>query len=1119
LTRPERRHDHTERSIGVIPSHRWFTTLTLAVGVLIALGAPPSLHAQQEPGTIRGTVINAETGQPVEAVQISVVGTQRGTLTDARGMYIVVGVPAGAHQVRAQYLGFGTITQPVQLAAGQTATVDFGLRFTVLDMGEIVVTGVAGEVERAKLPFTVDQLKGEDIPVSRLNVGSALQGKVAGVQVVSGSGRPGSAPSILLRGATSIVASGRSQDPLYIVDGVILSASVVDIDALDIESIEVVKGAAAASLYGSRAAAGVIQIRTSRGSQYADGQVRYNVKTTFGVADLPGRFRALEHHAWALTPDGSRFIDRDGNACTFRGTPSWDPNNECPGTMRFAGQLAGPGETPSQWNSIANQPWPDGIFDQVGRHFDGGLHQEHYISAAGRQGATNFLVSASFLDDQGPMLNREGQQRTSLRLNLDQMVTPGVKVSTSAFYSRSTIDNSEGDIFALTRMQAGVDLQACEPVRRADGTWERRPGTCIEDPRNLLLNVNPTNLESQNPLYGLLVQERSSTRGRFLGSANVRWTPVQWVDLETDVSYDRLDADSWSVNPKGYRTLTPGPANEGYLSIGNTLAESVNASATALFRWRISDRINNRTRLRYLYEVQDVESNSVYGGEFGVRDVPTVANTNPDRRTGGNSQSRVVSDGYFLISTFDLYDRYILDGLVRNDGSSLFGADERRQWYYRLGGAWRLSQEDWFNVGAIDELKFRFSQGTAGGRPYFSAQYETFSVVGGVPVPVNLGNRNLKPEHSVENEAGVDLAFLNRFALSLTYANTETSNQIMSVPLPAFLGFSSQVQNVGTLESKTWEATFDASLIRTPEFSWSARLLYDQTRTVITKLNRPPFRFANFGGNAAPVFLAREGERYGSYYGNIAASKCSDLPAGTDCSHFAVNDDGLLVWVGPGGSLSDNKWGQGAGFSIQGLPVLWGAAIRGECDDPITGGKTTFCKVGETIPDFALSASTNLQWKGLSVYALFESLWGFDIFDMPTMWAVFVDNSGIMDQSGKPAAAQKPVGYYKALYDVSGLSNANQFFMEDGSYIKLRELSLRYQLRADQLARVPGLSVLNGAGLSLSGRNLFTWTDYPGFDPETGGAGGATGSAAIARVDGYRYPNFRTWTFTVDLTF
>ena len=1103
--------------------HRWLAALFLAMGLLIAWGAPPSLHAQQQAGTVRGTITNAQTGQPIDGVQISVVGTQRGTLTDARGVYIIPGVPPGTHQVRAQYLGYGTITQTAELAAGQTVTVDFGLRFTVLDLGEIVVTGVAGEVERAKLPFTVDQLKGDDIPVSRLNVGSAIQGKIAGAQVVSGSGRPGSTPSILLRGATSIISSGRSQDPLYIVDGVILSASVVDIDALDIESIEVVKGAAAASLYGSRAAAGVIQIRTQRGSQYADGQVRYNVRSTMGGSDLPGRFRALEHHAWALTPDGRRFLDVNNNACTFRGTPSWDPNNECPGTMKFAGQLAGPGESPSQWNSVANQPWPDGTFDQVARHFDGGLHQEHYISAAGRQGATNFLVSFSRLDDEGPMLNRDGQQRNAIRLNLDQMVTPGVKVSTSAFYSQSSIDNSEGSIFALTRMQAGVDLQSCEPIQLPDGTYQKVSGSCLGDPRNLLLNVNPTNLESSNPLYPLLVQERRSTRGRFLGSANVRWTPVQWVDVETDVSYDRLDADSWSVNPKGWRTLTPGPANDGFLSIGNTLAESLNASATTLFRWRISDRINNRTRLRYLYEVQDVESNSVSGNEFGVRDVPTIANTNPDTRSGGNSLTRIVSDGYFLISTFDLFDRYIVDGLVRNDGSSLFGADERRQWYYRIGGAWRLSQESWFNVPAIDELKFRFSQGTAGGRPFFSAQYETFSVAGGVPIPVNLGNRNLKPEHSVENEAGVDLAFLNRFALNLTYAQTETSNQIMSVPLPAFLGFASQVQNIGTLESKTWEASFDASIIRTPEFSWSARLLYDQTRTTITELNRPPFRFANFGGNSAPVFLAQEGEAYGSYYGNIAATKCANLPAtlpdGVDCSHFAVNEDGLLVWVGPGGSLSDRKWGTPAGFSLQGLPVLWGAAIRGECDDPISGGKTTFCKVGETIPDYSMSLSSSLQWKGLSLYTLFESVQGFDIFDMPTMWAVFVDNSGVMDQSGKPEAQQKPVGYYKALYDVSGLANANQFFMEDGSYIKLRELSLRYQLRADQLARVPGLSLLHGAGLSLSGKNLYTWTDYPGFDPETGGAGGATGSAAIARVDGYRYPNFRTWTFTVDLTF
>ena len=1097
---------------------RWSAALKLALTLVVAWGFHAPLEAQQA-GTIQGTVVNAQNNQPLAAVQISVVGSQRGSVTDRQGNFSIRDVPPGDYEVRAQFIGYTTITRDVTVAAGQTVELAFALRYTVLDVGEIVVTGVAGEMSRAKLPFTVDQIRGDDLPVSRLNVASAIQGKVAGAQVVSASGRPGSAPSILLRGATSISAAGRSQDPLFIVDGVILSASVVDIDALDVETIEVVKGAAAASLYGSRASAGVIQITTNRGQQLADGSVRYTARSTVGVADLPGRFPLLQSHFWAMTEDGQRFIDANsGQACTFRGTPSWDPNNECGGVLRLAGQTAEAGQTPSDWNSYATNQWPDGSFDQVGRFFDGGLHQEHYVSAAGRQGATNFLVSYSRLDDEGPMLGRQGFVRNSFRVNLDQRVNPNVNVSASAFYSRSEQDTSEGTIFDLTRAQAGVDLTSCEAETLPDGTLRRRLGSCLDRPDQLLLNVNPTNLESGNPLYFLLVADRGQNRGRFLGSTSVSYAPRSWLEIEGDVSYDRLDTDSRASNPKGWRTLTPSAANEGSIVLANGLIESMNASITSLFRWRVSDGITNRTRLRYLYEIEDNTYNEVSGAQFGVANVPTIGNTLRDTRNGFSSQSRIVSDGYFLISSFDMYDKYIVDALVRNDGSSLFGADERRHWYYRVGGAWRIAEEDWFNFDGIQEFKLRYSRGSSGGRPRFTAQYETFVIQGGVPIPVNLGNRDLKPEYSVEDEIGIDISFANRFAVSLTNARTSTENQILEVPLAAFTGYSSQVQNVGTLDSKTWEASFDALLVRTPDFLWSVRALFDRTVSEITELAVPDFRYGVGGQNLGNVFLAREGEKLGTFYGARAARSCADLPAATSCDGFTVNDEGFLVWIGSG-SLSDRAWGTNSTDQVRGSSVPWGTPFRAECDDASTGDRTVVCEVGNTSPDYTVSLSSTVDWRGLSFYALVDAVQGFDVYNQPMQWALFRNNIDILDQTGIPQEQQKPVGYYQALYGGLGGLQPSDVFVEDGSFIKLREMSIRYRMTQDQLSRVPGLAMMSGLGLNISGRNLFTRSNYRGYDPEVGAPGGDTGSAAIARVDGFRYPNFRTWTFGVELTF
>jgi hypothetical protein len=175
--------------------------------------------------------------------------------------------------------------------------------------------------------------------------------------------------------------------------------------------------------------------------------------------------------------------------------------------------------------------------------------------------------------------------------------------------------------------------------------------------------------------------------------------------------------------------------------------------------------------------------------------------------------------------------------------------------------------------------------------------------------------------------------------------------------------------------------------------------------------------------------------------------------------------------------------------------------------------------VGNTLPDYTVSLSTNMEWRGLSFYGLIDAVQGFDVWNQPLSWGLFRDNVGIMDQTGVPEAEQKPIGYWRALYGgLSGLV-ANGEFVEDASFVKLRELSIRYRLTGDQLQGVPGLGGFAGIAFSVSGRNLKTWTDYRGYDPEVGRAGGDTGSAALARVDGFNYPNFRTFSFGIELNF
>ncbi|MGH7573579.1 MAG: SusC/RagA family TonB-linked outer membrane protein [Longimicrobiales bacterium] len=1098
----------TIRTYVLIPPGRRHTTLArlfgLSAGLLAAILLVAAPAAAQQTGTISGIAISEETGEPLQAVQIGIEGSPFQALSRANGRFTIEGVPAGTHTVVAILIGFASATESVTVTAGETEPLELRLDPRAIALSEIVVTGVVGATQRTKLPFVVSQVRTADLPVPTASAGTILAGKVAGAEFHSGSGNPGATPSILLRGVTSLDATGRSQEPLTIVDGVILgTGGLTQIDALDIESVEIVKGAAAASLYGSRAANGVVQIRTKRGAALRDNEIRYTVRSEYGrsnLASAPEDLKTLSHE-YALS-DRGMFITEDGEECEWL---------RCGGRPTLAGNAPWrePGATVTDWNTVQNVAWPGRTYDQVERFFQNNDFIQNYVSASGRSGATNFHVSAQHLRERGVLPGLDGLERFNFRANVDQAINEKLIVQATAFYSKSEADDfpeSQGNaLFQLTRMPAGVDLTSEDPFA----------------PGQLVLNADIANQEQPNPLYTLNNEDRKDDRSRFLGSANLRYTPVDWLDIDVNASFDRRDRDQQVLRPKGYRTINRNAnLNEGTLSKTSRLDEALNASVTATFRRNLGEHIRNTTQLRYLVEDDFVDQQDVGGFEFAVGGVPTIDNLNPDNVSGGSFEQTVRADGYFAITNFDILDRYVVDALIRNDGSSLFGGDERRQWYYRVAGAWRLSEEPFFNVPGIDELKLRYSLGTAGGRPRFEAQYETFSISQGRVTPVALGNETLKPEFSIEQEAGIDASlFNNRVALELTYARANTKDQILNVPLPSFAGFGTQWQNAGTVESKTWEASLDVLLVDTRDFSWSTRVLFDRTRSEITEMNLPAFRYGVPGQALGNVFFAREGEKIGTFYGTRGARSCGDLPSAMGCDGFAVNDEGWLVWVGAGGFDSE-QWGTDSDVLVRGAPVKWGTPFPGECINPETGESTLFCPVGNSLPEFTINFSQTFRFKGLSLYALASHVNGFDVYNQPLQWNVFAGYAGIMNQNGKPESARKPIGYYTAgLYNGLGGLQPSNAFVEDATFTKLREVALSYRFTADQLAGIPGLSYASGLGITLIGRNLFTITDYRGYDPEVGKAGGDTGSSAIARVDGFQYPNFRTWTAAFELNF
>jgi TonB-linked SusC/RagA family outer membrane protein len=1082
------------------------------IAVLIAAALAPVSLLAQEAATVTGRVTNAQ-GQGEAAVLVRIESLNVGASTGADGSYrlVVPGARIRAGQnvaITASRAGLSPLTRNITLSPGANLTQNFQLTSAVILLEDVVVTGVAGPTARAVVPFEIAKVTAEDLPVpSVTGPGGAIQGKVAGARVVQ-AGAPGSAPAIILRSPTAINATGRGQEPLYIVDGVILAAGLQGIDAADIESIEVVKGAAAASLYGSRAGNGVVQVTTKRGRNMGSNRTRYTFRSEYGRNQIANQIDLSDYHIFSMNADRTKFLCRQSASSPIIECNYTDTFIGSAGTpvaydlipQRYAGAAASANQ---DFVTFADKPYPGQNYNAVEAVFDPGAMMQNFLGVEGTTGNTNFYVSFGRQDQSGVVRGNEGYQQQNVRLNLDHGIGQTFQISANGYYSMGTQDviDSRAVFQSLTHQLPLTDLTAVDTVT---GKLKIQP------------NIRDT--EYQNPLYDVYYRDITDRTQRFTGGAQARYSPLDWFNVEGNISFDRQDYGREDYRPKGFETLLPSAdVNGGTLERQNAVTEALNLSATATFRRNFGE-LDARFQTRYLYEDQDYDYFEAYGAQFSVAGVPRLDVTNPDKFASESFQSEIKAQGYYGIANLNYANRYIIDGLVRRDGSSLFGADERWQTYYRLSTAWRVTEEPWFNVGAIDGLKLHYSYGTAGGRPNFAAQYETYTIgAGGSVTPAVLGNSALKPEFITEHEAGIDLDLFDRLNASLVYARTKAEDQILPVPLQAFAGFTTQWRNAGTLESNTWEASLEASLIRRDNMSWSTRLIYDRTRQEITELNVPCYRETGLGNvqGLETAFYTCEGEALGTFYGVKFATDPSELPEGVDPNLFQVNDDGYLVYVGAGNSYTEgfakNLWGTQSTINnpVNGAKYNWGI--------PVVASQ--LAKLGSTMPDYNLSLSSDFNLGGLQIYGLLDGSFGFEIYNQTRQWSLFNGRGGELDQAGKDSTLYKPIGYYGSS---SGLYNAlgpNSHFVEDGSFVKLRELAVRYTIGSNLLDRAGPLRSFDRVTFGIIGRNLVTWTDYSGYDPEVGYSGGRTSSPVLNRFDRYGYPNFRTFTATVELGF
>jgi TonB-linked SusC/RagA family outer membrane protein len=1002
---------------------------------------------------ITGKVTN-ENG-PLLGVTILVRGTAIGTTTDFDGMYTISA--AVGDVLEFTFLGM----QTKSITVGEADQINVKMEQNTTSLDEIIVTGVAGGTSVKKMTVSVTKVSEEALKmVPATSIAGALVGKVAGARVTMSTGAPGSGNQIQLRSDTNL---NGSSSPLIIMDGIIITTSLADINVDDIESMEVVKGAAASALYGSRAANGVIAITSKRGNNLGIGTSNVTVRNEVGFQQISKYLDLAEHHIFKLDSSWEQY---KGAYTAFDGV-----------TFPSA-YLGGYSPLISGSRKIDDDRYMDNEFgvtrDQQKEFFQTGQTITNFVSYSSNSAKTNVYGSFENNKQTGVVPFTDGYERQNYRLNIDHQIAPWLKLSTSSLFTESNSQPTGGGFLQILYAEPDNDLRMVNPV---DG-----------QPYYLRHNHWSNDV---NPLYDAWIFKSSIQNTSLITNFKVNVLLNSWANFDVSHSQEIQNYNLSNYKPYDTWTIASGGSNDygieyskGFLQKSSSNSRVKNTQFTLNLAHKFND-LMVKGKISLLDESNEYNFFSARSSGFAVQDLPTL-DAFRNIQFANSNKTKELARNYFGILSLDYKDRYLFDLMFRKDGSSLFGSESRWANYYRASGAYRITQD--IKIPGVQELKIRAAVGTSGIRPGFNWQYETYALNAGVSSPGQKGNKDLKPSQTKETEIGLDAAFLNKFSFQATYAKSITTNQFLAVPLIPFVsdGFTSQWQNAGTVEGNTLELSLGANWLKKNDFNWTTNVVFAQSKQKITYLPIAPYQSGPDG-----LFFIKEGETYGAIYGytwvNTLDQMSEQLPVGKTINDYEVNSDGYVVPAGSQGLLTEK-------------------AIRLKEDGAISAD--AFVKIGDALPKFNLGLSNTITYKGYSLYFLLDVKSGGDLYNKKSQQITLFNRNGIADMSNVAEGNKKTFDYFQGFYD--GNSN-NSYWVEDASFVKLREVAIGYTIKDTQLP-ASFKNTIQSITAKIVGRNLLTFTNYSGYDPEVGSTRNPYDAAA-------EYPNYRNAAFSLTFEF
>jgi len=1046
--------------------------------LLLLLVVPGLSHAQV---TIRGTVTSVIDGEGIPGVTVQAKGSSTGTATDMDGAY-TLSVSSGDVTLVFRSLGF----KSQEIVVGNRTTVDVVLEEDLASLEEFVVVGY-GTMRKKDMTSAHVSIGSEDIERTvNTTIEQALQGRAAGVYVTQNTGAPGGGISVNIRGVNSI---GGSNEPLYVIDGVQIKPQAVSYGATagtnplaslnpsDIESMEILQGPSATAIYGSRATNGVVMITTKRGQS---GDVKINYNYLYSLQDKPEALPVMNMQQYAT-------MVGEINQVTGGQTPAafLDPS------------LLGEGTD-----------WQQALFQTAGLN-------KHTLSLSGGNNNTNFYLSGEYFDQEGVAIG-SGFQRYSLRLNLDNQTRKWLKLGVNLQVSETDEQLATGSTDVINNaIQMGPHI----PVKNPNGSWGGA------DP----INGSSLQFTPQNPIALANLLDRTLKRRAALGGVYAEVDIIEGLKFRTMLNGNVSYGNASYFSP----TYTLGVVRNDV----NTLEKR---SENSLY-WNWSQSLTyNRTIGKHYMDVMvsheaqasNYEFVSATRQNFPSNDLPALGLGSAQGATNNGGMNHWAMESYLGRINYTFNDRYIISTALRADGSANFGPENRWGYFPSVSAAWRASEESFLsNVNWIDELKIRLETGLTGNQGDANAIFAPLSSPS-IPTPwgggflvSRFGNPGLKWEETLTNNIGFNLNLFNsRVQLEGDFYIKKTDNLLLPNPLPWYMGTSAEgsigtpTVNIGALENRGYAFTLNTVNIdnRAAGFSWTSNYNISGFKTEVTKfftesafIDRTAWYMNDFTQRAviglSPWLFY--GYQYDGIFQSIEEIEASPVPVDNNGNRLPAAEDGVYV--------GDIKYRD-----------VNGDGIIDERDQ-------TF--LGNPWPKFSFGMTQQFNYKNFSLELLFTGSYGNDVYNYNRFVNTNPNNINLgrnmlletfdyakveLDGSGNPFISNPGTEIPRiTVTDLNGNGERiSDKFVEDGSYIRLKNLQIGYQLPTELLANQ---NVVRSARISLGVQNLFTWTKYKGFDPEVGAYVGNNVSASdqLIGVDYGRYPLTRMYTVNVGIDF